>query len=390
MGYYKLNLDELSEYTGMTIGELKVKSYAELETMVSDMKKNKFMNRNNQNAEDTEYERLVLKYYQLVPLLRHWFTDREIVLACANTGVDISDICGKELVKPGYKCYYDNAEYIRTSMETVPRYDRSGNQLMYGERKEMDVYRVANQYQGLTHGKVVLHLLYGRYPELSEYGFKAYGMSIGESDYEIYPENNIYTSLTALMSGDIDYILHRNREYCRLYNNGRYTPDECEKAFRTDEAQKMFDLIYRIGKKEISAGHLPVKMSDSGKLIMANRMEETAVSKSGNVKLLQSEMCVNRKRCFTMDLAAPYGLEDLVCEFVQMVNTVNVNVHVYHVMDYLGAYGVHINMKEGSGPKGFIKGRTDISGYVVHGIFGWSYGGIYDLTIRIDCPEMTK
>ena len=63
MGFHYLELDELSAYTGIPVKELKKKPYVELESDIKAMKRDKFIKQNNQNAQDKEYERLVIKYF---------------------------------------------------------------------------------------------------------------------------------------------------------------------------------------------------------------------------------------------------------------------------------------------------------------------------------------
>ena len=61
MGFYTLDLDALSEYSGTPVADLKKLSYEDLENKVKAMKEDKILRENKQNAEDKEYERLVLK-----------------------------------------------------------------------------------------------------------------------------------------------------------------------------------------------------------------------------------------------------------------------------------------------------------------------------------------
>ncbi len=391
MGFYNMDLDSLSEYTGKSIEELKAESYSSLETMIKDMQNNKIIERNNRNAKDEEYERLVLKYFEPVDLLRHWFDDKEIVLACARNSVTEKELCTEVCVSPGGRCHYSNAEYIRTSLEAVPQYDSRGNELMEREHKTMDVYRIANTYQGLCHGKVILSLLYARYPELAQFGFSAYGMSGGQ-DYEIYPANDIYTSITALLSGDVDWIIHRNREYCKFYNKGRYTLEECNRVFRTGEALKMFDVIRKIGEKEREAGHSAVIINGRGALKSAHGLKESKTSSSANVMILseQAEKYPGRKLKFKLKTTAPYTVECLLKEYLEMTGFNETNVHIYHVEDYFGERGINLKTALGIPYDLVDKSGFDVSGYIVCSTFGWTSGSLCDLTIRINCPEINR
>lgn len=387
MGFYHLDLDKLSEYTGTCIDELKALSYAELESRIEDMERDKIIMRNSRNAGDAEYERLVLKYFEPVKFLRHWFSDREIILACAHTGVTESSLCQETHVKPGAKFWNGNSDFIRTSMEYVKQFDQYGREFAERIRMKRDVYREKSTYQHFCQGDVILHLLYGRYPALAKFGFSAYGMT-GGYDYEIYPKNGIYTSFAALMSGDVDWIVHRNREYCRRYNNGRYSPEECEKALRTDEAQEMFGIIRDIGKKECIKGHSPITINADGRCVHADGLMEAGISKTGNVKLLlEPDRYPGMKRRFKLKCAKPCTAACLAAEYMQMTNASSVAVRICHVADYLGEYGIKMEFDTAGG---FVKGGIDTSNYIVYDSFGWIYQGRAELMLRIDCPELGR
>ncbi len=387
MGLYHLEMDELAEYKGCKVDELKAYSYAELESMIADMKKDKIIKRNKMNAKDKEFERLVLKFFEPLSLLRPWFTDNEIVLACANTGVTESQLCQEHNVPVGNQCsYIHNAEFIRRSWESIPQYDSHGRELMERKREQRDVFRIASRYQGLCHGEVFLHLLYSRYPELSKYGFSAYSMSGSDRDYEIYPKNGIYVPFTALMSGDVDRIMFRNREYCKSYNNGRYTEAECEKAFRTEEAQEMFSLIYDIGMKERREGHFSlIKKDDRWQTV--DGLDTKKVSQSGNVTMLSPvyRYEYTGRKPFKLDTATTYTAKCLASEFISMIPEArDVNIHVCHNTDFLRKHGLRVRRND------FHKGDLDLSGYIVNSNFGWFQDNKYSLIIRIECPEMME
>lgn len=391
MGFYHLNLDELAEYSGRTVKDLKGESYDSLERMIEEMNKDKFLQQNKKNAEDVQYEHLVRKYFEPLGFLSHWFDVKDIVLACAQTGITVRDLVQEVNVAPGSKCWRSNAEFLRTSVESVRQFDSHGRELMESARMQRDVYRVANEYQSLRHGQVILYLLYGRYPELAQFGFTAYGMSC-ERDYEIYPKNNIYTSFTALMSGDVDWIIHRNREYCKWYNNSRFSEAEWEKAIRTKEAQKMFDVIRIIGEKERGLGHFPITILDSGAMISAHNLITTKVSESKNITLLMykdsERHSTNGKTPLKLETAAPYAVERLVYEFLDMVPGATVNVHIADKRDYLMDHAIHSTFTPDKKLDGIeASGR---GGFIVTNAFGWKKDNVYDLTLRINCPELMK
>lgn len=400
MGFYYLELDELASYKGTTVDKLKKKSYTKLEEMITEMKQQKIMERCKRNAEDEEYERLVLKYFTPVPFLRYWFSDEEIVLACAMSNISERDLCSEEYVKPGHRCPYSKAEYIRTSFESVRQYDNCGRELADRRREKMDVYRVPSQFQGTRHGKVIQYLLYQRHSELAKFDFSFYEM-YGRKDYEIYPKNNIYTPFTALMSGNVDHIIHRNREYCKWYNNGRYSPEECEKAFHTKEALEMFELIQQIGERERIQGHLPVTYTDEEGYVSANGLVQKAVSKSGHVILLEEEVQegigYDEKRQYDAMLwfEAPFSLTMAIMEFLSMMKAGTVFVHIYYAKDYFGEHDNDLKFTKDTYEqmttekllKLFDNIGFDGSGYVVSSTFGYKQGNNYHMTFRINYPE---
>ena len=98
MGLYSVDLDKLSAYNNTPVEKLKEKSYAELEKMEKEMNRKKFLEQNKKNAEDEEYERIVVKYFEPIAFLRNWFTEREIVLACANLGITERSLCSEMTV----------------------------------------------------------------------------------------------------------------------------------------------------------------------------------------------------------------------------------------------------------------------------------------------------
>lgn len=147
-----------------------------------------------------------------------------------------------------------DAEYLRTSMEIIPRYSKVEHaQLMEGERCMCDVYRVKNSYQHTRHGNVVLDLLYGTFPELREFKFDAYGLDYqSEKDYEIYPANHIYTPLEAMLTGDVEAIKTRNNRYAAAYNHGAYTVSATEERLSSKEAEHYFDVIRNLDRTKLA------------------------------------------------------------------------------------------------------------------------------------------
>lgn len=254
MAFYSLDLDALSEYTETPVEQLKTNSYAKLEQMVKDMQVDKIMKQNAYNAKDAEFKRLVLKYFEPMRLLSPWFTDEEIVLACANEGLTDSSLCAETHVPLGQDLtkWNKKAEFLRESIESVPEYTKDGRQLAEPKRERRRVYRIGSPHQGLHHAQVILHLLYDRYPEL-KFDFSAYGMTYDEIEtYEIYYKNHVYVPFVALMTGNVDAILYRNRSYWKQYNG---KVDECEERLRSKMTRRLLSFIQTIGENERNLGH---------------------------------------------------------------------------------------------------------------------------------------
>lgn len=241
---YHLELDALSEFTGISVEDLKQKSYKELEHMIYDMHQKKQMDKNKQNLNDEEFARVIEKYFTPLAFLKQWWSLEEIIIACAMTGISIRDLCQEMYVEVGCKCHLNTSEYLRTSVESVPQYDKQGNELLQRRSMKVDVYRIKNRYQGLCHGKVIQYLLYQKYPELEQFKFAFYEYYGYENHkYEIYPANHIYVPFEDLMSKNIDGIIKRNEEYCKSYNHGAYSPEEWTKRLQSEETQQFFEVI---------------------------------------------------------------------------------------------------------------------------------------------------
>lgn len=250
---YRINFKELSEYFNRTIEDLKQETYASLEKLEEQMIKEKAEDQAKRNAVDTEFIRLTKKYFAMWHLLTSFRTESEVIVAVSKHMCD-SDLVSEYPVREGYKCWLEDAEFVRTSWESLPRYTKSGEQLMECERAKCDVYRAANRYQHLRHGKVVLELSANTFPELKEFGYQAYGLQCQpEESYEIYPKNNIYTPFQALLKGDIKAIWKRNLDYAFSYNSGVYTVSKTEERLNSEEAKHYFDVIASLDRAKLSA-----------------------------------------------------------------------------------------------------------------------------------------
>lgn len=236
------HLSELAEFYNTSESELKNKTVYELEDMFTKMKDDKHLQEINKNANDEEFARLVRKYFTPFEFLKKWFSEPEIIAACSK------HLSTYDLVQSDYrkeqKHYDKNAEYIGRKGTYMPKYDRWGRELAEKEYVNAYEYRVKNHYQGTRHGRVILDLLYSRYPALEEFEFNAYEYNgYGDRMYEIYPNNKVYTPFESLMSKDIDTIIKRNKEYAKSYNHGEYSVDAVKNRLASNEIAHYFDII---------------------------------------------------------------------------------------------------------------------------------------------------
>ena len=251
---FDINFDALSSYYGRAIEDLKRESYSSLEALMDRMRKEKAEQEAKRNTGDKEYVRILQKYFTLWEFLTGYWTESEVILA-ASRHMSIRDLTEERPLRQGRNpaALGKDAEYLRTSMESLPRYSRvEHEQLFFGERAMCDVYRVRNRYQHLRHGKVVENLLYGTFPELREFKFSIYGYQYGPVDqYEIYPENHIYTPLKALLEGNIEAIKERNLSYGKSYNFGEYTVSAVKGRLEGEEGSHYFDVIRSLDREKL-------------------------------------------------------------------------------------------------------------------------------------------
>lgn len=251
---YNIDIYNLKKFYNLTDDQIKEHTINQLMKMQNDMLADKEKQAFEANKTDKEYKRIVKKYFEMFDFLSQYWSEDEIVAACAKH-MKISDIIEEkaipcERIKVPCETYHQdqNYEYLRTSPEIVPRYTKSGEQLLFGETKTCHVYRKAHQYQSVKHGNIVLELLYNKYPELREFEFKAYTHSYYDNrPYEIYPDKiNCYTPFDAIMNKDIDSIIKRNEDYCKFYNHGEYNIESWERRVNTPEIQHYFNVIQNL------------------------------------------------------------------------------------------------------------------------------------------------
>ena len=192
-------------------------------------------------TDDPDYARIVQKFFTPYEFLAQYWTGGQIISACARHA-PVSALTQEYKSETG-RCPYPGAEFLRRSQEYLPQYDRSGREYLERKRAMCDVYRIGNQYQGLTHGKVILDLLYGTWPELMEFQFEAYEIH-SQENYEIYPKGmHIYVPLKAILEQDTAPITERCLSYAKSYNYGAWTPEETRKRLDGEPAKHLFKTI---------------------------------------------------------------------------------------------------------------------------------------------------
>jgi hypothetical protein len=162
-------MEDLANHLNVNVNELKKKTYLELEELFTQMDADEKEARCKAALESDEYRRLVKKYFTPFKFLQQWFSEDEIIAACANNDVMEKDLCDEH--KSRYdKCHYKDAEFLRREVITVPRLTPTGRaSRVHTERVNGYIYRIKAQYQGLRHAKVIMNLLYDKYPELKQF-----------------------------------------------------------------------------------------------------------------------------------------------------------------------------------------------------------------------------
>lgn len=235
-------IDQLSVLTGRDLDDLMNMSYKTLLEMTKQIKQKAALRRAARNAKNEEFIRMTKKYFQPYEFLSQFWSESDIIYA-VSLNCPTEDWVREIPVRKGQKCFYKNAEFLRQSYETLPRFTKKGERLAEGKRVLCDVYRVPNKYQGYYHGDVILDLLYHTYPELKEFEYDAHSFDGKEEKYEIYPKNHIYTPLVALLHQDIDAIRKRNEEHAASYNWGEYTVEKVKERLDGEIGQNYFSVI---------------------------------------------------------------------------------------------------------------------------------------------------
>ena len=237
--FSSINFMEMTGFYQLTEADLKDKKYSELEEMQAAMERQK----REEKAHTPAFADMVKRYIICFNFLNQWFPEEDIIRATAEYATErvLTEECP---VPVGRRCFCENAEFIGTRKVLEHKRDRYGNQLLETEYVRRDIYRIPNQYQGsLCHDKIILSLLYDKYPQLREFDFSAYSWDDFGSEYEIYPVNNVFTPFRALMEKDVEAIKERNLDYCRSYNCREYTVQKVTERLKSDEVQHYFDVI---------------------------------------------------------------------------------------------------------------------------------------------------
>lgn len=253
MNIIRFDLDTIAGYLGKNTEEVKEMPVKDVLQAQQDLDKQKIQDNIASLRRDENYPELIRKFFTPYEMLSGYFTEDEIVQACAEHNIKENDLC-KEIKIPlsesseYYHSHPGQYSYKETDFRYISRYDRWGRELAEKKRAKCKIFLAKSDYQGHVHGDIIRSLLLSRFPELSAYNVDCYGMSFEKDNYEVYiskkeAENpgSIYTPFDALMTGDVEAIRERNRSYCEMYHNGAYSLPEWEK--RKEEYADLFELV---------------------------------------------------------------------------------------------------------------------------------------------------
>lgn len=251
-----INFNTLKSFYHTTDETLNNATINEILKMNNDMLATKEKERFETTKQDAEFKDAVIKYFTPFQMLSKYWTTDEIVTACAkHTTISsirqIMSIPVENLSNPQRFAENNHYEYIGIDWGNVRQFTKTGEELLYAKRCECHNFYIPSHYQSIIHGKIILELLYTKYPELKEFKFAAYGFEPYGYAYEIYPETiNCYTPFDALLNSDIDAIIARNEDYCKSYNCGEYTPNKWNERVKSPEIQHYFDVVKSLTKGE--------------------------------------------------------------------------------------------------------------------------------------------
>lgn len=251
-----INFDTLKSFYHIDDETLNNSTINEIIKMNNDMLRTKEKERFETTAQDEEFKNAVIKYFKPFEMLSKYWTTEEIVTACAKHASlssirQTTSIPVENLSKPQQFADNNHCEYIGIDWGNIRQFTKQGEELLHPKRCKCHNFYTPAQYQSNRHGKIVLELLYAKYPELEEFKFEAYGFDGYTFPYEIYPHTvDCYTPFEALLTGDIPAIIKRNEEYCKSYNCGEYTLAKWQERVKSPEIQHYFDVIKSLTKGE--------------------------------------------------------------------------------------------------------------------------------------------
>lgn len=249
----RLDLDAVARFLNKNVEEVIKMPMGDVIQAQQDFEEQRIRDNIASLKQDENYSALIRKFFIPFRMLSRYFTEDEIVQACAEHNIKEMDLC-QEICIPLSRnsSYYHNHpehySYKETAFRYISQYDLAGRELAERKRERCEVFMGKSNYQGIVHGEVIKSLLLNRFPELSAYNIECYGINCAEDNYEVYisksdakNKGSIYTPFDALMAGDTEKILERNESYCKFYNNGTYSLPEWEK--RKEEYADIFELV---------------------------------------------------------------------------------------------------------------------------------------------------
>lgn len=122
-----IDFEELGKFYGITMDELKAKSYFELEKMEAEMSNSRSLKK----LSDANFSYVARKFLICFEFLNQWFSEDEIIAAtCRNA--DMNDLTEEYNFPVGMKCPYQKSEFLGTKQVTVREYDKNGREYLYG------------------------------------------------------------------------------------------------------------------------------------------------------------------------------------------------------------------------------------------------------------------
>ena len=249
-----IDFDALKSFYHITDETLNNSTINEILKINNDMLTTKEKERFETTKQDAEFKNAVIKYFTPFQMLSKYWTTDEIVVACAKHATlssirQIMSIPVENLSNPQGFADNNHYEYIGIDWGSIRQFTKSGEELLHPKRCRCHNFYTPSHYQSNRHGKIILELLYDKYPELKEFQFAAYGAEQNPCPYEIYPHTiDCYTPFEALLTGDITAIIKRNEDYCRVYNCDEYTLDKWNERVKSPEMQHYFNVIQSITK----------------------------------------------------------------------------------------------------------------------------------------------